>query len=35
MLLQDKITRQVHRVGDRSPPPGGRDLLAEMNKPQP
>ena len=34
MLLQDKISRQVHRIGDRSPapPPGGRDLLAEMTK---
>jgi len=38
MLLQDKISRQVHKIGDRSPAPqivgpGGRDLLAEMNKP--
>ena len=35
ILLQDKISRQVHRIADRSPappPPGGRDLLAEMNK---
>jgi NADH-quinone oxidoreductase subunit B len=34
MLLQDKISRQVHKVGDRAPapPPGGRDLLAELNK---
>src|SRR5712664_117804 len=34
VLLQDKISRQLHRPVERAAPlaPGGRDLLAEMNK---
>jgi NADH-quinone oxidoreductase subunit B len=35
VLLQDKISRQLHRPVERAAPlaPGGRDLLAEMSPP--